>query len=170
MKRNIKDMPSYEEIYKHFYSDEETGKIYNKITRQSSVIDAEIGCFDASTGYLVVGFNKKIYYAHHIVWVLHHKKWPEHQIDHIDRHKTNNKINNLRDVPQAENCKNKSIRSNNTSGITGVCYVKEIKKWQARINSNGKTVNLGYFTSLFEACCARKSAEIECGYFAGGVS
>jgi len=42
-----------------------------------------------------------------ICWLCMTGDWPEHTIDHIDKDGTNNKWENLRDVTQAENNKNK---------------------------------------------------------------
>ena len=44
--------------------------------------------------------------AHTVVWILHHGKYPDNVIDHIDHDGLNNHISNLRDITQAENMKN----------------------------------------------------------------
>lgn len=57
----------------------------------------------------------------HLVWVLHGNELPEGmEIDHIDRIKTNDHILNLRAVSRKLNSRNRSRRSDNTSGITGI--------------------------------------------------
>jgi hypothetical protein len=50
-------------------------------------------------------------------------------------------------------------QSNNEYGILGVCYNKVLLKWVASITENRKTVTLYSGPDLFEAVCARKSAE-----------
>jgi len=50
------------------------------------------------------------------------------------------------------------MRNNNRSGLVGVCFHTRNRKWQAKIGN----LHLGTFDSLFDACCARKSAE--CNY------
>lgn len=47
----------------------------------------------------------------------------------------------------------------NKTGISGVYWCKDRKKWTARISVNNKTKYLGRFDDFFEACCARKSAD-----------
>jgi len=42
-----------------------------------------------------------------LCWLVHTGDWPEHTVDHIDRNTLNNKWENLRDVPQSVNNKNK---------------------------------------------------------------
>lgn len=61
--------------------------------------------------------------VHRIVWEMFNGEIPENMtIDHIDRNPLNNKINNLRCVPQSTNNKNRKKPSNNTSGRTGVNF------------------------------------------------
>jgi len=43
-----------------------------------------------------------------LCWLIHTGDWPEHTIDHINRDPWDNRWENLRDIPQAENNKNKS--------------------------------------------------------------
>jgi hypothetical protein len=46
--------------------------------------------------------------AHRVAWALHYNKWPQHTIDHINRDGTDNRLENIRDVPQCVNNSNKS--------------------------------------------------------------
>lgn len=58
-------------------------------------------------GYIRLYHRGRQFMAHRVAWALCQNKWPEHTIDHIDKDGTNNKWENLRDVTQAENNKNK---------------------------------------------------------------
>ena len=51
--------------------------------------------------------------------------------------------------------------SNNTSGCTGVAWIKENNRWWAYICINNSTINLGYFIDYNEAVKVRKEAEIK---------
>jgi hypothetical protein len=53
------------------------------------------------------------------------------------------------------NCANKK---NNTSGISGVHWEKNTRKWCVRIRIKGKRVVLGRFESFDEAVKVRKEA------------
>jgi hypothetical protein len=79
------------------------------------------GHLDNTNGYYCVRWRKKKYFAHKIIWELFHEKKEVYQnIDHINGIKTDNKIDNLRLVPQAINTRNCKMKSNNLSGVTGV--------------------------------------------------
>lgn len=81
--------------------------------------------------------------------------------DHIDRNEFNNRKNNLRKATCSENAMNRSIRSNNISGITGVWWHKKNKKWCADIGKEGKRIFLGSFYNKDDAIKARLKAEKE---------
>lgn len=59
-------------------------------------------------GYGRLYHRGRAYMTHRVAWALHHNKWPEHTIDHINRNSLDNRIENLRDVTQAINNSNKS--------------------------------------------------------------
>lgn len=80
------------------------------------------------------------------------------EVDHINRVKTDNRRENLRVVSRSENMLNVGLRSSNTSGYTGVSYLKNAKKYQAYVNSCGKTKYLGLFNSSEDAFQARQTA------------
>lgn len=96
---------------------------------------------------------------------MHYGPIPEGmQIDHIDHDRTNNAIANLRMIVGKHNQKNMSKAINNTSGTTGVTWHKGNNKWIAKIQVNGKTINLGSPIILDEAIKLRKLAEITYGF------
>ena len=80
-------------------------------------------------------------------------------LDKIDNSKGYSK-ENCRWATKSEQSYNQRKQSNNKTGITGVWFDKNRENWQVHINFNKKTSRLGRFTSFFDACCARKSAEL----------
>lgn len=80
-------------------------------------------------------------------------------VDHINRNKKDNRLINLRLTDKSVNAFNSNMRSNNTSGYTGVRFRKDTKKWTAEIKKDYKKYNLGCFANIEEAICARKEAE-----------
>ena len=82
-------------------------------------------------------------------------------IDHINHNTLDNRKCNLRFVTCSQNNMNKKAYSNNNSGIPGVNWRPVSKKWRAYIQSEGKQVHLGSFTSKDDAIKARKAGEIK---------
>ena len=91
--------------------------------------------------------------------------FPEQDIDHIDRNKSNNSWNNLRITSERCNSINCDMRKSNTTGVTGVSFDKSRNKYLATIRSDeGKSVNLGRYHSIVDAARARRHAEFLYGY------
>jgi len=83
------------------------------------------------------------------------------EVDHINGLKYDNRKKNLRICTRNQNEMNKGLRSNNTSGCTGVVWNKRDNKWEARIGVNNKKIILGLFTNYDEAVKTRQDAEIK---------
>ena len=117
-----------------------------------------------STGYISIHIDGRHYPAHRLAWLFVYGHWPEKDIDHINGIRTDNRLKNLRDVTRRENAKNRAMRSDNTSGITGVSFDKNAGKWKAEIWHCGKRKNLGRFANYDDAVSTRKGAEADFGY------
>lgn len=95
------------------------------------------------------------------------------EIDHIhgkdSRH--DNRKSNLRIATSSQNSMNVGLRSNNTSGVTGVHWDKEKQKWVARITVDGERIVLGEYDDFKNAREKRLYAEkIYFGEFSYGNS
>lgn len=115
-------------------------------------------------GYLHGRIFDRPYKAHRIIWLLHTGDWPAMHLDHINGNRADNSIANLRAVTRTENMMNTRIRSDNTSGVVGVCWDGSRGKWLATICVARKYRHLGRFDDLDEAIAVRKAAEIEMGF------
>ena len=111
-------------------------------------------------GYKQMRIDYMRYQTHRITYFMHHGVEPDN-IDHINHDKQDNRIENLRSVTHEENMKNRSLQSNNTSGVIGVCWFKNLNKWVANIKVDNKQKHLGYFLDFNDAVRARKLAEIK---------
>lgn len=100
--------------------------------------------------------RKKEHYIFHIL-VLGKKDG--YVIDHIDRNKLNNQKSNLRFVTYQANSINTDVRKNNKTGIKGVGWLENRKKWVARLMINGENKFLGHYDTKEEAEEAREKAE-----------
>ncbi len=109
-----------------------------------------------TNGYLCILHKGVRFRCHRVVWLLHKGEWPKHQIDHINRNKLDNRIENLRDVPRRINSANKS----NNARMVGTTWHPEKKKWKAKIQVNNKSIHLGYFNTQEEAS-QRYQQEVE---------
>ena len=84
---------------------------------------------------------------------------PNTKADHRDGNGLNNQRHNLRKSTCSQNAMNQSRRSDNTSGVRGVSWQKDRKKWRVEINANRKHIYIGKFSSLKAAKAARVKAE-----------
>lgn len=121
----------------------------------------EAGSKNAPRGYRSVGIDGKLYLAHRLAWLLTHGVWPADEIDHINRDGLDNRLRNLRQAIHGENVLNKSMRSDNTSGVSGVSQHKRTGKWQAQIAFSGRLHYLGLFKDFASAVAVRKAAELD---------
>jgi len=113
-------------------------------------------------GYIRIYVDGAPYFAHRLAWLYMTGSFPEKYIDHKDQNRSNNSFSNLREATHSKNNKNASMRIDNISGCSGID--RRAGKYRARITSNKKEIFLGEYENLFDAVCARKSAEIKHGF------
>lgn len=116
------------------------------------------------TGYLNVAIGRKEYLLHRVIWFMMTGHWPE-TVDHINHDRTDNRWENLRNIPGRENQKNMGVSRKNTSGVTGV-RVLPSGKFNATIVVNRVQLGLGSYLTLEEAIAARRAAEQRYGFHA----
>ena len=119
---------------------------------------------DDGKGYRHGKIFRKHMFSHRAAWMIAHDEMPPAQIDHINGDKSDNRIQNLRAVTNAENGQNAKRSASNKSGVTGVCWVKRKGKFLAYIGSMESRVYLGTFPDLASAVAARRAAEAAHGY------
>lgn len=115
-------------------------------------------------GYKYGIINGKHYQAHRVIFLHAHGYLPE-QVDHENGDRTDNRISNLKPADQGINSRNAKKYNNNKSGITGVTWSKDKRKWRAEIRHQKKHYHLGYHTTKEEAATAIESARITLGGF-----
>lgn len=113
-------------------------------------------------GYREIGVDYGLYRANMIAWAIMTGEWPDRDVDHINRIRTDDRWTNLRLATRSQNNGNEGVRPNNTSGFKGVtrCAVKA-GRWRAQIRANGKKKNLGSFDTKEEAARAHDAAALE---------
>lgn len=118
------------------------------------------GCRDGH-GYTLIRIGQSLVKTHRLAWFLSEGSVPD-QVDHINGSRSDNRVENLRDCTVSQNlCNRHHLSTRNTSGVTGVYWVKTNKRWAAQIKIKGKSSHLGCFTDKDDAIKARKDAELK---------
>lgn len=134
-----------------------SGEFTWKIARKKASQSAECGRIN-SHGYRVIGIDYSQYRACRLAFLYMNGKFPNDQVDHINRNKQDDRWINLRNVTSIENNQNTTKKSNNSSGYKGVSLNKRTNKWLAQICFKGKRHYLGVFNSPEIASIAYKQA------------
>lgn len=112
-------------------------------------------------GYPVASLGGAPVHLHHLVLGFPPEGFV---VDHINHDKLDARLENLRFVRRGENNYNTGLRSDNSTGVTGVYYEHNPKKgrpfWYTRIGKDGRNYDLGHYSSFEDAVIARKEAEI----------
>jgi len=109
-------------------------------------------------GYLQVHIGEHNVFVHRIIWFMHHGTYPD-QIDHINRDRTDNRIENLRAADNSSNQRNVGLRKDNSTGHKGIHIADG--KYLARIRFKNVRHYLGVFKTLEEAVQAYRDKEVE---------
>lgn len=118
---------------------------------------------ESGKSYLAITIRGVPFQAHRLAFLWMGEDLPE-QVDHDDGNGLNNAWINLNRSNQNNNSKNCKLKNNNSSGIPDVCFEGKKGLWRVRISLNRKRISLGRYKNFFDACCARKSAELKYGY------
>ena len=146
--------------------DYKDGHLIRKVRRGPSH-KGEIAGYSHHSGYRYIQINGIEFGIHRIIWCWHYGELPEYQIDHINRIKDDNRIENLRLAfyegltDDEANRQNLGIRNDNTSGHEGVSWHEQRKKWRARIGVKGKRISLGLYKHYEDACAAYDRGKTE---------
>lgn len=149
------------ELINVFRYDQESGKFFWLITPTNNKASAgdEAGSIKSKSGYCNLRYKGKDYLAHRAAWFFVHGRLPTNQIDHINRNRSDNRIENLRECTPSQNQKNQSINKKNTSGCSGVTWQASRNKYLVTVCVSGKRMNMGRYSDLHDAVRARKAAE-----------
>ena len=150
--RNISEFPNYQVS--------NIGRVRESITGQVKNL------FTNVRGYIYVAFRKNNrqcnLYVHRLVATAFLEN-PMNKpcIDHANRLKSDNTINNLRWCTRSENQANRGKQRNTSSQFIGVCWDKRRKQWKAAVKFNGRTINLGRFSDERDAARAYDAKALE---------
>ena len=133
------------EMFKEYFEYKDGFLVWKKRSGTKIKVGSTAGWLK-DDGYVNIGLCGNIYFAHRIIFLLHHGYCPD-IVDHINRNKSDNRIENLRGVTASQNTCNSGIRVLNKTGVKGVRITK-YGKYEARLGINGKTIQVGTFNTL----------------------
>ncbi len=121
-----------------------------------------------SKGYRRIKVDNREYAAHRLAWLYVHGEFPPGDLDHKNRIRSDNRLDNLRPASRTQNGQNRSVAKNNSSGYTGVTFNKACRKWQASICTGGRARHLGLHSTPEAAAAAYRAAKAELHTFNPG--
>ena len=80
--------------------------------------------------------------AHRVIWALETGAWPKDGIDHINGDRSDNRISNLRECTQSQNCRNRGAVKGRYCGVRWHNNI-----WQSHIGHMGKFIYCLLYTS-----------------------
>lgn len=117
------------------------------------------GC-DNGAGYLVTRIGGMSIKAHRIAFAIYHGRWPGEMVDHINGIKSDNRIENLREVTRSQNLQNQRVRKG-TSAYKGVTWDKGMSAWLVQIRLNKVNNRVGFYDDEVVAARAYDAAAIQ---------
>ena len=121
----------------------EDGALYWINSRRGGVRAGSKATHRNGTGYNLINWDKQVWKASRVIWPMHHDD-TSLVIDHINRDKGDDRIENLRAITQNAN------QFNQGGGVTRLG-----DKWRVQWSSK----HIAVTPDLFEAWCIRKSLE-----------
>jgi hypothetical protein len=134
-----------EELRALLLYDEQTGLFTNRVKRKKAHVGQPAGSTKRS-GYVRLVIGGRDYAAHRLAWLYVHGQWPTSMLDHINGVRSDNRIENLREVSPVVNAENRH-RPGGSNPYVGVTFHKQTGKWQSMAKVNGKTLYLGLHTT-----------------------
>ena len=127
------------------YVEYRDGGLYWKRLRgnRTNLLGRRVGCAH-NNGYRQFRFDGTLALEHRAIWELHNGPIPDGLvIDHINRDKTDNRIENLRVATRSQN--------NHNTEAKGYSWSRSQKKFVAYISDMGRSINLGSFDNEEDA-------------------
>lgn len=114
----MKEQLTQEHLKQHYNYNPLTGEFRRLIANSNNSCVGELAGY-MDNGYCKISLDGKQYKAHRLAFLYMTGRFPKY-IDHIDRNRSNNRWDNLREATHSENMRNASIRVDNKTGVKGV--------------------------------------------------
>ena len=139
-------LPSQSELLSLF--DYRDGVLYWKSPTSTKInVGDKAGSFCNTLKYCHIRINNHKYRLHRIIWKMF-KGYDPVELDHINRIKHDNRIENLREVTGSQNLYNRGASKNTASGVKGVSFDSASKKWRVRIYVEKTQLYLGLYDNF----------------------
>ena len=135
----------------------DTGLFIWLVDKKANKVKGKIAGSERKDKYFHIKLNKKMYLSHRLAFLYVYGYIPD-IIDHINGNPSDNRICNLREATYSQNGCNSKIPNTNISGVKGISWHKQNKKWQASIKINKKFIYLGTYNTVEEAADIIKKA------------
>ena len=150
---------SHSELLELLRYEASTGQFFWRVSTSDRISVGDVAG-SARDGYRVIRIWRRLYRAHRLAWFYVHKKWPKNDIDHKNRIRDDNRIENLREATRSQNHMNRTVSDRNTSGFKGVSKNGD-RLFMTRISINKVPTYIGTFETAEEAHAAYKAASIQ---------
>lgn len=131
------------------------GRLYAKVTRGNVKAGKLLG--NDHGGYKRLCILGVHYLVHRVIWKMHHG-YDAINIDHINNDRSDNRIENFKEITHKDNSRKQIMPINNSSGFIGVSLVKTSNKYKSMIRVDGKDIVIGTFSDINEAATAYNDA------------
>jgi hypothetical protein len=127
--------------------DPDTGVFTRRVNSKNHNNIGQVAGSINSKGYRIIKINGEPYKSHRLALLYMNGNMPIDSVDHINGNRDDNRFVNLRECTNAENCQNRGISRNNTSGYAGVSWHNASGKWHSSLANK----YLGLFNTREEA-------------------
>ena len=154
----MKSKLTQERLKEVLYYDPDTGKWFWRVSIGGSKIHSIAGRITPD-GYRYIQIDKHSYRSGRLAFLYMLGYFPEHEAEHINRDRCDDRWLNIREATRQCNNRNRGIMKSNSSGVTGVRL--DNGYWRSSIGVNGKIIHLSCSKIKTEVVKARWEAEKE---------
>lgn len=133
-------------------TEKQLGNFWRKVTKTETCWLWTGGLSYDGYSTMLLGVDRKPVRGHRLAFFLEHGELDDAAIlDHKCRVRNCVNPSHLRIATGKQNQENRGVQRNNTSGVRGVSWDKQYKKWRAYVHYDGRVHQLGRYATVEEA-------------------